>query len=86
MVMPEDGGMDSKMSCSKCIFFNPDVLGCMITDFQRKNIKVDGKKLPCISNDITDKPVESKIIYSNDITDKPIESNINYKIIKEYCI
>lgn len=71
MVTPEDGGMDSKMNCTKCIFFNSDALGCMITDFQRKNIKVDGKKLPCMLN----KSDNNKI-----------EPDVKYEIIKEYYV
>ena len=63
--------MDSKMNCTKCIFFNPDALGCMITDFQRKNIKVDGKKPPCM----LDKSDNNKI-----------EPDVKYEIIKEYYI
>ena len=94
--MPEDGGMDSKMNCAKCIFFNPDALGCMITNLQRKNIKVDGKKVPCMLNKSDNSSLgmfkQSKITNSESLfksskaRDVKIEPNIKYEIFKEYYV
>lgn len=96
MVMPEDGGTDSKMNCIKCIFFNPDALGCMITDFQRKNIKVDGKKPPCMLNKSDNNSLgmfeqpkitnSESLFKSSKVRDVKIESDIKYEIFKEYYV
>ena len=94
--MPEDGGMDSKMNCTKCIFFNHDALGCMITDFQRKNIKVDGKKVPCMLNKLDNNSLEmfeqsgitnsESLFKSSKVRDVKIKSDIKYEIFKEYYV
>ena len=90
MVMLEDGGMDSKMNCTKCIFFNPDALGCMITDFQRKNIKVDGKKVPCMLNKSDNNSLgmfeQSKITNSESLFKSSKARDVKIESDKEYYV